>query len=1144
MPHSQTWIVFALLGLLWLTPESLSARTRIDQDKIYQKKEDWIEALVATKRAYHRELGPKKLQEVASGNGWRLHTGGLWARFKKDHKEVAKRDRDFLKSLSITHPGGWFVTTSTERESETIEELAANCRPSSSAIAAALSEQLKALEGVDANDIRWLRLAYKAFRCRELLFVMRVNGGFDPAQIRRSLEHLRDDFGVSNFELRCAELATLETAWKEVGEAFRTDLPDALAALLRFSGACREFRERTCRALPGLTEFASSVKGIEMFDEMRLGHERLQYDLGKREWFAKIADQAAREDAVILKRDRDAADVVIRRTAAALQHMKTLAKAADYSAEDTELQRLKRLRATIPVACDDAHYALYAYACRLRRRVMLSHPGLNFDRLLINRRGPPQVEHQCDQYLGRHELTSPGLAVVTGWKDAARISDLTKDRLPPGSIMHPDLSYDAKRIAFAYCDHSPRQKDRVYTLYEIGVDGDGLRQLTGGPGDALATWSNRKTVAIEDFDPCYLPGGDIMFVSTRSQNFGRCHSGRYTPSYLLYRVSKDAGEVRQISFGEANEWDPAVLHDGRVVFTRWDYINRHDTFYQSLWSTRPDGTNVMHTYGNYTRNPCMTAEAAAIPGSEEIVSTAMAHHGYTAGSLIRIDTGKGEDGPEPIRRITPEIPFPETERMKSEKRRIGRLSVLGAYCTPEPVDKDLYFAAFTYDMLVGQSHDTQRKNAYAIFLVDTFGNREPIFRDAVFSCTAPIPIRPRKQPIALPSMISDLKKKTGTFYVQDVYNSRQPIEKGSAISLRINRILPQPTPRKPYLDKAGNEIIKGVVGTVPVRKDGSAYFEAPAGEPLQLQLLDKNGMAVMTMRTFIYLQPGEFNGCTGCHEPKSATVPMAKPYKLGEPDRLAPPASATAVEGLSFLKAVQPVLDRHCIRCHGLEKKAGKLDLIGSENKNRSRRYGSTDSPITSYEGLTTRKGLVKIAKRNRESAYSKPKDYFAHAGKLAPMLLNGHHGVKLDRQSFLRIAEWLDLNAQCYGDYSYNRVEDQPVNAEAEKALRAAIRTRFGAELAKQPIAALINVANPEESRILKAPLAESAGGWGQSENGWRDTSDPAYRTMAELVASCIEPLKHHDEFGTCGRGSCGSCWVKRFRQERLANRNANASQ
>lgn len=774
--------------------------------------------------------------------------------------------------------------------------------------------------------------------------------------------------------------------------------------------------------------------------------------------------------------------------------------------------------------------SLYDEACGLRRRIILAHPLLDFDRLLINKRPPPGFNHQSDQYLGRYSGIGDGLVVLDSWKEQPRETVLLKDQLPAGSVLHPDLSFDAQRILFSYCDHTPTNPThRRFFVYEIGIDGSGLRQVTGTEQDSLAGAHGRDTVLIEDWDACYLPDGGFAFVSTRNQGGVRCHFGdRYCPTYTLYRGELDGTGIRPMAYGEANEWDPSVLHDGSIIWTRWDYINRHDTLFQSLWTTRPDGTSPEHFYGNYTRNPCSIAEARAIPGSRKVVATATAHHSYTAGSIIVVDPYLGQDGPEPITRITPETAFPETEGWADS-----------AYATPWPLSEDLFLVAYSANPHTSQGKQ-RAANDYAIYLIDTLGGRELIYRDETMSCFCPLPIQPRPTPPTLPSLHSLADSKSaavdasGVFYVQNVYESDAQIEPGSVKSLRVVRVDSQTTQTVPPRSAVLFETAKKILGTVPVAEDGSAAFRVPAGESLLFQLLDENGMAVMGMRSFTYVHPGETVSCVGCHAPPSA--PLARDRSLNNVTvhELQPPVGPQYEGGLSFARTVQPVLDRHCINCHGLEQTAGGVNLLGTiEDRPADAQHVLAS---TAYNSLVSRDGLVAMALRNEEADSSTAKDYMSHAGRLAKMLLKGDaHHDKLDSESLQRVVDWLDLNAQFFGDYSWNKVEWRRADPEGERALREFIREEFGSdELAEQPYASLVNVGLPMESRILKMPLATAAGGWGQvTRHGWQSTNDPGYQKMRQLVEQSIKPLATHDIDGTCGQQPCvcGSCWVSQSR-------------
>jgi hypothetical protein len=687
-------------------------------------------------------------------------------------------------------------------------------------------------------------------------------------------------------------------------------------------------------------------------------------------------------------------------------------------------------------------------------------------------------------------------------------------------------------VVFAYADHSPPRERWQFFLYEIRVDGTGLRQITGGDEDPLVGAGGRMTVLSEDYDPCYLPDGGVAFISTRNQGGVRCHNGgRYCPTYLLYRCDADGSNIRQLSFGEANEWDPVVMPDGLILWTRWDYINRPVIPTLGLWTIRPDGTTAGHYFGNYTPNPCRICQPRPIPGAHKIVATTAGHHTIHAGSLIVIDRQIAEDGLEAITRLTPEATFPESEAHSPV-----------SYSSPYPLSEDLFLVAFSPDPYPGVMSQVPKHDAYGIYLLDTLGGCELIYRDPDISCFAPMPVQPRPRPPTPASLVAgkDAEPK-GVFYLQNIYHSTSNIPRGMIRRLRVNELIPQPTQRVPYSSAVRFEVLKRVLGTVPVDQGGSVAFEVPAGVPLQFQALDENGMAVMTMRTFTHLQPGETASCVGCHEPRtSSPVTKPSPPTAGQAIlKLKPPVGPRYPGGLSFAKTVQPVLDRYCIDCHGLSETAGQLNLLGTidaTERNIAKTFQQL-LPSTAYASLTRDRRLMKIAQYGGETWYSQPKDYFAHGGALARLLLEGHEGVELDLESRQRVFDWLDLNAPFYGTYSWNKDEWRRPVANGEKVLREHIHHRFSDHLAGQPFAALVNVAMPGESRILKAPLAVEAGGWGQIEPGWKNNNDPDYRKMIQLVEAAIQPLPHQDIAGTCGRDEgclCLSCWVRRVKEQR----------
>ena len=448
------------------------------------------------------------------------------------------------------------------------------------------------------------------------------------------------------------------------------------------------------------------------------------------------------------------------------------------------------MRALTTIATAEAARELFARTVDLRRRIIFSHPALDFDRLLLTKRCPPLLSAPGDNYFGINNNTSPGLVVLDNWKaDRPGETVLLEGQLPPGCAMQPDVSFDGQRIVFAYADHTPPRDEWQFFLYEIRADGTGLRQLTGTDSDPLAGAGGRMTVMPEDYDPCYLPDGGIAFISTRNQGGVRCHNGdRYCPTYLLYRCDADGSNIRQLSFGEANEWDPTVMPNGQILWTRWDYINRPVLPTLGLWTIRPDGTAAEHYFGNYTPNPYRICEARPIPGSRKVVATTAGHHTMHAGSLILIDRRIAPDGLEAITRLTPEATFPESEPYSPV-----------SFASPYPLNEDLFLAAFSpYPYPASMAH-MPRRDAFGIYLVDSLGGRELIYRDPEISCFEPLPLAPRPMPPALPTQLADhATQATGVFYLQDVYQSTQDIPRGTIRRLRVNQLIPQPTQRVPY----------------------------------------------------------------------------------------------------------------------------------------------------------------------------------------------------------------------------------------------------------------------------------------------------------------------------------------------------------
>ena len=244
--------------------------------------------------------------------------------------------------------------------------------------------------------------------------------------------------------------------------------------------------------------------------------------------------------------------------------------------------------------------------------------------------------------------------------------------------MSPELSYDGQQALFAYSPIGPnRHEKRFYHIFRANLDGSGLRQLTAGTCD--------------DVDPCWLPDGRIVFVSTGRGAFVRC--GSQFPVTTLHRMNADGSDLQPISYHELTEWLPSVANDGRLVYTRWDYIDRDPQIAAHLWLSLPDGRNPRSPHANYPlaatgsnlQRPHSEMHIRAVPGSQRFVATAGAHHGPPFGPLVLIDLHLPDDGwTSQLRYLTPDVLSGEGHH------GLG----LDGYGMPWPLSEDYYLCAY------------------------------------------------------------------------------------------------------------------------------------------------------------------------------------------------------------------------------------------------------------------------------------------------------------------------------------------------------------------------------------------------------------------------------------------------------------------
>jgi hypothetical protein len=729
------------------------------------------------------------------------------------------------------------------------------------------------------------------------------------------------------------------------------------------------------------------------------------------------------------------------------------------------LDRLQRLAAAVAeLDRSDPSYRSHGFAARLaelraailrgepsrpavdnlaRRALVRENPLLKGRKLLFARRYTYDSRHYYDDYYAGLREWGGNLCELD--PASGKVREIVP-KLAGGIFDRFDISGDGRRVVFGY--RAPRPGG--FRIWECGVDGSGLRQLTVPPADEparIARHAGYRPEAMEkdprlyghwtdDMHPCYLPDGRIVFVSSRSERTVLC-GGHSLTCTTLYRMNADGTGLHELSQGALTESTPTLLDDGRILYTRWEYVYKGIAAVQSLWAMRPDGTASEEIYGHNIDNPGIFFAGRQVPGApDRIVAVGCGHEPLAVGSIRAIDRTKDRRTKEAMTSLTPEV---ETRNLRGFFQfRNGRWNaedVHGPFFT-DPYPLSEHFVLVSHNP-ASRYND---RDAYGIWLIDTFGNRVPVYDDPEMSCFQPMLLEARPPAPRLPAMIADDGETNGeaTVLLVDLHRSFTNVAPGAVKYLRVMEQIPrswaasQVQPGDGVRGQAtavslNTHIWIGVLlGTVPVEADGSAFFRVPARRNLYVTALDEDFMEVQKMRTFVNLQPGETRSCVGCHDPRDGTPVTTRPLAMNRaPSAIAPQPGDAGPRPIHYPSDVQPVLDRHCVACHGGEKPKGGLDLSGELTTHFNR----------SYENLL-KKGLVNFIQEwtgpepelagpghvsNGSMLFSEavpPYTFGSHKSRLIGVLRKGHHDVKLPREEFIRLATWVDANAPYYGSY------------------------------------------------------------------------------------------------------------------------------
>jgi len=636
-------------------------------------------------------------------------------------------------------------------------------------------------------------------------------------------------------------------------------------------------------------------------------------------------------------------------------------------------------------------------------------------------------EGNWDRKCKHDQLFTPGGAMKTLDVKTGKVTTMIETAT--GVVRDPDVHWDGKRIVFAM---RPKREEN-YHIYEINVDGSGLKPLTSLPG-------------VADFDPVYLPDESIVFASTRDPKYNMCSRDHASN---LYRMNSDGSNIFRITRNTLFDNHPEVMPDGRILYARWEYVDRNFGDAHSIWTVNPDGTNQAIYWGNNTAVPGAIFNQHLLPGTHQVLGIFGPHHMVLEGAMVIVDRTKGLDGPAPVVKLWPERLH---NRPTIDHVREGGPFACDHFARFHPIYQDPWPLSAKHFLV---TKTPARGQMPGIWLVDVFGNEVPLHVERP-GCYDAMPLGPRERPRTIPPRRT-FDDSTSYVVLQNVYEGThmRGVKPGAIKHLRIVESGPKKTwsggswggqgyqaPGMNWHDFTN----KVILGTVPVEADGSAYFEVPPERFIFFQALDADGMMVQSMRSGTVVQPGETQSCIGCHEDRLKAQDVR--VSSGVLALKRPPSKLTGWYGparqFSYMKEVQPVFDKHCLKCHDFGgKAAGKLILAPDRNPYFNASY---------IDLWIWRRGMIRCVGGGPapiQQAYS----WGSHPSKLSKVLRDPpkqHKDLKLSEEDLARINTWLDLNGPYWPGYTCAYPDSQsgrsPIPVGTMKRLCRLTRLNYGA--------------------------------------------------------------------------------------------------
>jgi len=694
--------------------------------------------------------------------------------------------------------------------------------------------------------------------------------------------------------------------------------------------------------------------------------------------------------------------------------------------------------------------------------------------------------------------TGKGSAICTYDPSRPTVSPKTVFETKEGFIFDMSPSFDGRKLVFSY----KPENNLPFHIWEINVDGTGLRQITKGP--------------YHDVSPIYYGDGRIIFTSSRVESYSLCQNFL---ACALHVVDADGSNMRRFDWTTLCTISPAVLADGSILCTRWEYQDKNIFMWEGLWTINPNGRQLKLYHGNTLTVPNSVYGGKEIPGTKKVIVTMAAHHHPPLGDIAIVDRSLGVENPKGMTKITNATPYKVTvgNNWRHTNWQPGDRLYRNSFTDPYPVTKEYSLVS---DGRTGRHHIAMLKHD---------GTIVPLYKDDKLQCFNAVSLNKKSVPNIIPGQCPQ-EPGEGAFFVQDVYQGllRQGVKRGQVKRLRIMAQSPKKynTEGPRYHDHypiigQGSYYVKINLGTVPVAENGAIYFKAPSNTEIYFQALDENGKEIIRMGSVTQITTGEQASCIGCHEDRLKPSPvnptnmrrMRKP-----PNKILPPSWGAGP--VDYVRQVQPVLDKYCIKCHSGATPPKDVNLTGDKTQFYSMSYQSlvfrryveyyyiNPGPTGNFPAFGTGSWVSRLTRIIESKHMSTNKD---------------RKPVNVDDEGRRCIYAWIDANVPYYGTWDMSRPwstggRDATTIPKTDGRGRPA-QAPWVAELRKictekkiRVDARNLNFTNPQLSPEFVKLLARSAGGAADDRTArFKSTRDPDYRAVLKVLMKAKATLLAH---------------------------------